>query len=179
MAAVTVTVEAATPPKRTVVCPATKFAPFSVTCVPARPSNGVKESTRGGTVNKATLEAVAPAVTLMDPVTASAGTTALMRVLLTMSKEAGEEFPNFTCVALRKPVPLIVTVVPGAPLVGEKFAMLCALTRVPVASHASARQRLRSVGCKRNTGQTESDSTPTGKPADRLGCSGKLRSPCR
>lgn len=128
------------------------------------PRAGLKVSTRGATVKTAALDAVAPAVTLMEPVTASAGTTAVILVLLTMPKEAGEELPNLTWVAELKPVPLMVTVVPGAPFVGVKLVMLCACTSEPAASQTSA-NHLPACHCfKKSTALIGPEKAPTGKP---------------
>ena len=85
-----------------------------------------------------------------------------------MSGDDGDEFPNFTCVAVPSPVPLIVTIVPGEPLVGEKLVMLCAHAKVPTPSQTSRRWKPRSVERERSTAQTESDLFPTGKPAGGL-----------
>ena len=87
---------------------------------------GVKLSTRGATVKVPELDSEpALTVTLMTPVSASAGTMTRICVVLGGSNEAEVgEFPNFTCDAVLSSVPVMVTVVPGPPEVGEKPVML-------------------------------------------------------
>ena len=95
---------------------------------PTPPKAGLKLSTRGATVKLPELEVVPTfSVTLIDPLNASAGTTAVSCVLEIFWNEAAVgELPNLTCEAVLRPVPLIVTVMPGPPLVGEKLVTLCA-----------------------------------------------------
>ena len=58
--------------------------------------------------------------TRIAPVTAPAGTVAVMLVLLTTLNVVADTPPNFTDVAPVKPVPVILTVEPTAPIVGVK-----------------------------------------------------------
>ena len=97
-AAVTLTVVAATPPKRTTVwpAPAMKFAPLIWMETPTLPSAGLKLVMRGETVNRLVLLAVAPAVTLMKPLSPSAGTAARICVADTTIGATADELPNFT-----------------------------------------------------------------------------------
>jgi len=75
------------------------------------------------TVNALELVAVPPAVvTLICPVEAPEGTTAVIDEDVAIVKLALTPL-NFTAVAPVKLVPLIVTTIPTAPLVGEKLEM--------------------------------------------------------
>src|ERR1043166_6562973 len=115
---------AATPLKFTALAPV-KFVPVIVTLVPAGPLAGEKLVIVGGTRKFAELVAVPPAVvTLNGPVVTPAGAVAWIVV-----SEATEKLPaavplNFTAVAPVKFVPVIVTLVPAAPLVGVKLAIV-------------------------------------------------------
>lgn len=84
-----------------------------------------------GTVKAVLLVAVPPgAVTLIGPVVAPFGTVAMIFVSESTVKLADVRL-NFTEVAPVKFVPLIVTEVPGAPLVGENDVMVGAGGDVP------------------------------------------------
>src|ERR1043166_3072382 len=115
---------AATPLKFTALAPV-KFVPVIVTLVPAGPLAGEKLVIVGGTRKFAELGAVPPAVvTANGPGVAPAG--ALAR---TVVAGAAEKLPaaiplNATAVAPVKLVPVIVTLVPAAPLVGVKLAIV-------------------------------------------------------
>ena len=63
-------------------------------------------------------------VTVMRPVLAPPGTTAVMVVAFTTEKEAADKELNATAVAPVKLVPVMVTVVPDAPDVGENEAIV-------------------------------------------------------
>ena len=113
-----------------------RFAPLMATLVPGAPLAGVKLVIRGATVKLVALVAVPPGVvTLIGPVVAFAGTAAVICVLLLTMNVAASPL-NLTAVAPVKEAPVIVTLVPGAPLAGEneltvgateKFAALVAL----------------------------------------------------
>jgi hypothetical protein len=113
-----------------------RFAPLMATLVPGAPLAGVKLVIRGATVKLVALVAVPPGVvTLIGPVVAFAGTAAVICVLLLTMNVAASPL-NLTAVAPVKVAPVIVTLVPGAPLDGEnestvgateKFAALVAL----------------------------------------------------
>ncbi len=109
-----------------------KFVPLIVTVVPTRPLVGVKPVIVGGkrTVKLLALVAVPPgAVTLSGPVVAPVGTVAWIDVAVVTVNVA--EVPlNVTAVAPVKFVPLIVTLVPTSPLVGEKVVIVGWLTTV-------------------------------------------------
>src|SRR5205807_40164 len=143
-----VTVKVAlTPLNDTAVAPV-KFVPLIVTLVPTGPLVGVKLAIVGGvtTVNELALVAVPPGVvTLSGPVVAPAGTVAWIAVAEVTVKVAltpldVTEVAPLQCVALTalfaSPVaflsfvPLIVTLVPTGPLVGEKLAIVGRLTTV-------------------------------------------------
>src|SRR5206468_562465 len=103
-----------------------------VMLVPTGPLVGEKLAIVGPltTVNEPALVAVPPGVvTLSDPLVAPAGTVAWIAVAEVTVKLA--LFPlNATAVAPVKPVPVIVTLVPTGPLVGEKLVIVGALTTV-------------------------------------------------
>src|SRR5205807_1025064 len=127
-----VTVKVAlTPLNDTDVAPV-KLVPLIVTLVPTGPLVGVKLAIVGGltTVNELALVAVPPGVvTLSGPVVAPAGTVAWIAVAEVTVKVALTPL-NVTEVAPLKFVPLIVTLVPTGPLVGEKLAIVGPLTSV-------------------------------------------------
>src|SRR5207237_932689 len=127
-----VTVKVAlTPLNDTDVAPV-KFVPLIVTLVPTGPLVGVRLAIVGGltTVNELALVAVPPGVvTLSGPVVAPAGTVAWIAVAEVTVKVALTPL-NVTEVAPLKFVPLIVTLVPTGPLVGEKLAIVGPLTTV-------------------------------------------------
>src|SRR2546425_12836446 len=97
-----------------------------VTLVPTGPLAGVKPVIVGGliTVKLLALVAVPPAVvTLIVPVVAPAGTVAVIWVSEFTVYVAVVPL-NFTAVAPVNAVPVITTLAPTAPLVGEKLGML-------------------------------------------------------
>jgi hypothetical protein len=98
-----------------------KLLPLIVTTVPTAPDNGEKFVIVGReTIVKASSLIAVPfaVLTLMKPVAAVDGTVALISVSeLTVNKAVAAL--NFTNVAAVKFVPMIVTLVPTAPVVGE------------------------------------------------------------
>ena len=103
-----------------------KFVPVMVTVVPTGPLVGKKPEIVGAgaavvTVNVPALVAVPPGVvTLHFPLDAPAGTLVVIFVAELTVNDA-LVVPSLTAVAPLKFVPLIVTVVPTGPLVGEKL----------------------------------------------------------
>src|SRR5437879_5290573 len=98
-----------------------------VTLVPAAPLVGEKLVMLGvdvpDTVKLVELVTLPPpAVTAMVPVVAPAGTVAVILMSELMVKEALVPL-NVTIAAVVKPVPLMVTLAPTEPLVGEKLVM--------------------------------------------------------
>jgi hypothetical protein len=116
------TVKVADPlPNFTEVAPVRLF-PLIWTDVPGEPLVGENDVISGvpGTVNFVGLVAVPEGVvTLMGPVVVPFATLAVIWVELTTVKEAASVRLNTTSFAPVKLVPLIVTIVPGEPLVGE------------------------------------------------------------
>jgi hypothetical protein len=101
-----------------------KFVPVIVTLVPAGPKFGVNDVMVGAklfvTVKSAVLVAVLPAVvTLILPVVAPVGTVPVICVSEFTMKVVATVPLNFTELAPKNPVPVIVTRVPTGPLVGE------------------------------------------------------------
>src|SRR3989442_471317 len=97
-----------------------------VTLVPTGPLAGVKLVTVGGlmTVKLPALLAVPPGVaTLIGPLEAPAGTVAVIAVA-ELTVKLALTLLNSTAVAPLKLVPLMVTVVPAPPLVGEKLVIV-------------------------------------------------------
>ena len=112
---------AAVPLKLTAVAPP-KSLPLIVTVVPTGPLVGEKPVTTGGivTLKLPGLVSVPPGVvTLMVPSVAPAGTVAVIWVEESTVKPAAVPL-KLTAVAPPKSLPLIVTVVPTSPPVGEK-----------------------------------------------------------
>jgi hypothetical protein len=113
-----------------------KFVPLIVTLVPTGPLEGEKEVIVGAgalvTVKLVELVAVPPAVvTVSGPVVAPLGNVAVICVLELTVNDA--EAPlNPTAVAPLKFVPLMVTLVPAAPLVGENELIVGAGGGAPV-----------------------------------------------
>jgi hypothetical protein len=104
-----------------------KFVPLIVTVVPMGPLVGENDEIVGlaavVTVNLESLVSVPPGVvTEIRPVAAPAGTVAVIFEAETRVNEAVVP-ANLTDVAPAKPLPLIVTVVPTGPLVGENEEM--------------------------------------------------------
>ena len=106
-----------------------RLVPVIVTTVPGAPTAGVKLVMVGGPVVEVTVKLPVdppvpqPPVTLRVPVVAPAGTVAVMLVADPMLKAVALVPLNFTAVAPVKPVPIIVTLVPTAPLAGVKLVM--------------------------------------------------------
>lgn len=108
-----------------------RLVPVIVTTVPGAPTNGVKLVMVGGpevvvvTVKVAVDVATVPhtPVTLMVPVVAPVGTVAVMLVADPTVNVALVPLKR-TPVAPVKPVPVMVTLVPTAPLVGEKLVIV-------------------------------------------------------
>src|SRR5206468_3186880 len=100
-----------------------KLAPVTVTSVPGAPLVGEKLLMRGATVKALALVAVPPpVVTLMGPVVAPVGTVAVILVAELTLKVAVVTL-NFTPVVPVKPLPVMVTLSPGAPPDGVKPVM--------------------------------------------------------
>ena len=117
--------------KVTAVAPV-KFVPLIVTLVPTGPLAGAKPVIAGdGTTVNALLLVAVPAgvITPISPVVAPAGTVAWIAVSEVTAKLAPTPL-NATAVAPVKLVPLIVTLIPTAPLVGAKLAIVGGLTTV-------------------------------------------------
>lgn len=97
--------------------------PLIVTAVPDAPLVGEKEVTTGATSTEKTVElepVPAGVVTLIKPVSAPTGTTAVTCESETTENVPATAPPKATEVAPVKPDPVTVTVVPTAPLVGAK-----------------------------------------------------------
>jgi hypothetical protein len=116
---------AATPPKLTAVAPV-KFVPVIVTTVPAGPLAGVKLATTGSVEETVKFVALSPnpagVVTRTLPVTAPAGTVAVICVAEFTVMVIAAAPPKLTPVAPVKFVPVIVTTAPAGPLAGVKLA---------------------------------------------------------
>ena len=118
-----------TPLNFTAVAPA-KFVPVIVTTVPAGPLAGAKLAIVGAPMKLDELVAVPPAVvTLNGPVVTPAGAVAWIEVAEATEKPAATPL-NFTALAPVKFVPVIVTTVPAAPLVGVKLAIVGGTTKL-------------------------------------------------
>ena len=110
-----------------------KFVPVSVTVPPIAPLVGEKLVMVGtGTMVKTeALEAVPSAVvTLINPVAAPLGMTAVMDVGLTTVKLVAAVVPNLTTVAPARSVPVKVTDMPTPPLEGVMLVSVGAATTV-------------------------------------------------
>jgi len=95
--------------------------PVMVTAVPADPPIGRKLVITGVTVKFVALGVVTPpAVTLIRPDVARLGTTATIVVDVLLVTTASTRL-NETAVALSRLVPVMVTLVPVGPLLGEKL----------------------------------------------------------
>ena len=100
-----------------------KLLPLIVIVSPTIPLPGLNPLTIGRTKKLATVVAVPPgAVTEIGPLLAFKGTDEVIEVLFTTPNIAGTPL-KLTSVALVKLTPVIVTFVPGAPLVGVKRVM--------------------------------------------------------
>src|SRR3989454_12211675 len=122
---------ALTPLNATVVAPA-KWSPLPVPVVPTGPLGGATLATTGAPapVYEPALVAVpAGVVTVSGPLLAPAGTVAWIAVSEITVKLAVTPL-NATVVVPVKLVPLIVTLVPTGPLVGEKLAIVGGSTTV-------------------------------------------------
>ena len=119
--------DACVDPSLTEVAPL-KPDPLMVTSVPVWPEVGVKLEILGGsgrvTVNDAVLRAVPiEFVTEIFPLVAELGTVAVIFVSELTLYDAAVPL-NLTALVPVKPLPLIVTVVPGGPLDGTKLAIV-------------------------------------------------------
>lgn len=104
-----------------------RLAPAMVTVAPIRPLVGAKLDIVGGGITvKIGLVATPPGVvTVMTPLDAPAGTTATILLAVSLFMIAGVNVPvKMTEIAFAKPVPVIVTVPPTGPLVGEMAVMV-------------------------------------------------------
>ena len=119
-----------TPLNLTSVAPV-KLVPEITTLVPETAVAGVKEPTVGAkpvVTTKLVAEVSVPevAVTEILPVTALAGTVAVIVVSLVTVKLVAGVVPNVTPVAPVNPVPVSVTDEPTVPKAGEKLLMAAA-----------------------------------------------------
>ena len=107
-------------PLKLTVAPGARPVPVIVTVVvPMEPLSGEKLLIVGVTLKGAGLVAVpAAVVTVIDPVVAPAGTATRIRVSV-LTVEAAAVPLKLTDVALARPLPEIVTVVPVGPVAGE------------------------------------------------------------
>ena len=108
-----------------------KFVPVMITLIPTPPLVGVKPVMvgRNMTVKLVALLAVPAAVIMvMSPVLAPAGTIVVI-VVAVFTVKAADVPLNVTAVAPVKLAPLIVTLVPIGPLVGETLVILGATTK--------------------------------------------------
>ena len=126
----TANVIAAPVPNLTDFAPLKAF-PVIVTFVPAGPDTGVKEVMAGAdvvvavTVKLAVLVAIPSDVAItIFPVVALAGTTAVTDVALLSVIDVVSAPLNVIAVAPVRSLPVIVTFVPGGPLVGAKDIMI-------------------------------------------------------
>jgi hypothetical protein len=116
----TVKLDAETPLNWTVVAPV-KWLPEIVTSAPTTPLIGVNELMIGVSEKSVALIAVPPpVVTLILPEVAPAGTVARICVFESTVNVDAEVPLNATALAPVKLLPVIVTIVPAAPLVGVK-----------------------------------------------------------
>jgi hypothetical protein len=117
---------AAVPLKATAVAPV-RLVPVIVTVLPGAPLGGAKfviAGAGGRTVKLVPLVAVPPGVvTLIEPLAAPAGTVAVICVAESTVYVAAAPL-NATAVAPVRFVPVIVTVLPAAPLVGLKLPIV-------------------------------------------------------
>jgi hypothetical protein len=114
------------PLKVTAVVPV-KFVPVMVTLVFAGPLVGVKPVMVGALTAKLPAEVAVPpgVVTEMGPVVALFGTVVVICVALSTANGGSPDDPwNATDLTQMKFVPVIVTLVPGMPLVGVKLVMV-------------------------------------------------------
>ena len=128
--AVLVTMRAGTPLKVTAVA-LPRLVPVMVTVVPTSPEVGVKLVMEGGPITvKLVVLVPVPlgAVTLTGPVVAPGGTVTVIDVAETTLNDVAGVVLNLTAVAPRKLVPVIVTVVPAAPVVGVNLVAVGAGT---------------------------------------------------
>ena len=116
------------PLNRTAVAPV-KLVPVIVTLLPTAPLVGVKLAIVGATRKLVALVAVpAGDVTLSGPVVAPAGTVVWIAVSDVTVNVALTPL-NATAVAPLKLVPLTVTLIPTAPLVGAKLVIFGSTTK--------------------------------------------------
>jgi hypothetical protein len=106
-------------------CVTPKFIPLIVTEVPEGPEEGERLEITGANVNETPLLETPPTVTSTRPVVAPDGAGTVMLVLLQLEGVAGTPL-NVTLLLPGvdpKPVPDIVTEVPGAPELGLKLVI--------------------------------------------------------
>jgi hypothetical protein len=119
VAELTVNEEAVTPPKFTTVTPTKKWVPVIVIGVPVPPLAGVNEFIVGGGKNeKPAIVAVPPGVVTLILPDAPVPTTAVILVAELIVNDEAAIPPKFTAVVPVKLVPVIVIVIPVAPLDG-------------------------------------------------------------
>lgn len=109
-----------------VTVPLSRFVPVIVTVAPMPPLAGAMPVIAGPTMKSVALVAVPPSVvTVITPLRAPAGTTAVIDVVeLTVTVSAGIP-PKATCVnPMTKFDPVIFTLVPTAPKAGEKLKIV-------------------------------------------------------
>lgn len=128
---------AGTPPKLTAVT-LERFVPVIVTVAPGPALAGIKPKIVGAGKNiKPPSDAEPPGVESVIILPAAPGTTTVISVGETTVKLAAETLPKLTDVVPLKFVPVIVTIVPGSPLVGENPVIVGAGTNVKPASEAT------------------------------------------
>jgi hypothetical protein len=128
--------DATVPLKETVLAPcvAPKFEPEIVTCVPTGPDAGDSVAMEGAviTVNGSPLLDKPATLTTTFPLVAAAGTVTVTAVCVQLVVAAPTPL-NITRLAFEVPprfVPVIVTPVPGEPLVGDKLEIAGPATTV-------------------------------------------------
>jgi len=132
-------VVAAVPLNFTVLVPCVdpKFVPVIVTTVPMVPEVGDKLVIVGvgRTVNVTPLLGTPPTVTTTLPVIAVDGTVAVMLVALQAVIVVAVPLPNFTVLVPwvePKPLPAMITLLPAAPEVGDRLAILTMVKFTPL-----------------------------------------------
>ena len=132
----TVKVAFAVEPVNATVLTDVRFVPVIVTVPPGEAVVGVKELIVGGAAKSALAVAVpAGAVMLIGPLVRLAGTVAVTVVADTTLNDAAGVVPKRTAVAPDRFAPVMVTVVPAAPIAGEKLLIAADATlKVPVAT---------------------------------------------
>ncbi len=133
VALVTVKAVAAMPPKATAVAPV-KLVPVMVTTVPVPPVLGVNEEMVGNggevQVKVPILVAMPPGVVTVIVPVAPLPSVAVIEVVLLTVKDLAAVPPKATAVAPKKLLPVMVTTVPGVPLLGVNDVMIGAEKKV-------------------------------------------------